>query len=490
MNALLLALLSVAPSLSRGPERPPNVIVILADDLGLAELGCTGSQRIQTPHLDALRQRGMLFSQAYAGSTVCAPSRCTLLTGLHTGHAQIRDNGEMPNFTGPPGAAGTTEIGGWETPPEPDGLWGGQRPLVAGTETLPRALQRQGYATFAVGKWGLGGPGSEGMPTRQGFDGFYGYLCQRNAHNYYPTYLIRDELREPLEGNERSLRGEVYAPDRMRHAALDFVRQAADRPFFLYYATPVPHLALQVPDDSLKEYVGTFEDPPYRGGKGYLPHPHPRSAYAAMVTRMDRDVGALVATLRELDLERDTLIFFTSDNGSTFELGGYDPEFFQGTGGLRGAKTWLYEGGIRVPFIACWPGRIPAGSEATMPVASWDLFPTILTLTGSTRAAPLDGVDLSPLLLEGAATIEREHLYWEFHSRGGLQALRYRNYKALRKDAHQNPRGPVELYDLERDPGETTDVAASHPEVLARVIEWMDAAHQASPVPAWNFGSR
>ena len=470
--------------------RKPNVILIMADDLGLAELGCTGGTRIRTPNIDALREEGMLFTDAYSGSTVCAPSRCTLLTGLHTGHSQVRDNGETPNFTGRPDDPATETIGGWTVPPEPNGLWGGQMSLEPGTETIARALKRVGYATCGLGKWGLGGPDSVGHPNRQGFDHWFGYLCQRNAHNYYPTYLMRNNDRVTLEGNDRGLLGKQYATDLMIDEACGFVRSHADDPFFLYYATPVPHLALQVPDDSLAEYSGLWDDPPYEGGKGYLPHPEPRAAYAAMVTRFDRDIGRLVRLLDELGLRDDTIFIITSDNGSTFDLGGYDPEFFDGTGGLRGAKTWLHEGGIRVPLIVDWPGHVAAGSTCDLAVANWDIFPTILGLigNGAQDVTEMDGIDLAPVILGTGQPADRSHLYWEFHSRGGMQAVRMGRWKGLRVGAHADAKAPIELFDLQSDPNEQNDVASQHPEVVRRIDELMKTSRTVSPVKAWNFG--
>ena len=469
-------------------DQKPNVIVIMTDDLGVAELGCTGSTKIRTPHIDALREQGMLFTNAYSGSTVCAPSRCTLLTGKHTGHAQIRDNGESPNFSGPPEDPATKKLGGWTVPPEPNGLWGGQRGLEAGTETIARALQRSGYATCGIGKWGLGGPGSTGLPNDQGFDHWFGYLCQRNAHNYYPTYLVRNKERVGLDGNDRGFTGKQYATDLMADEAVDFIQSHADEPFFIYFATPVPHLALQVPDDSLAEYSGQWVDPPYEGGRGYLAHPEPRAAYAAMVTRFDRDVGRMVDTLRELDLWDNTVILLTSDNGSTFDLGGYDPEFFDGTGGLRGAKTYLYEGGIRVPFIATWPGHIAADSTSDELIGNWDIFPTVLGLTHSTTQAELDGVNLAPVLLGTGEPTEREGLYWEFHSRGGMQAARLGDWKGLRLGAHADANAPLELYNLASDPNETTNVAAEHPDIVQKMNTFMAQSRTPSPVRTWNFG--
>ncbi|MCH2161337.1 MAG: arylsulfatase [Phycisphaerales bacterium] len=471
-------------------RRPPNVIVIMADDLGAAELGCTGSEQIRTPNLDRLFANGMRFTNGYSGSTVCAPSRCTLLTGQHTGRSQIRGNGEIPNLTGDPGAEGTKEIGAWTSPPVPNGWWGGQRPLEAGTETIATALKRKGYATFAAGKWGLGGPMTEGLPTRQGFDEWIGYLCQRNAHNYYPTYLSQNEGKVVLEGNDRGLTGKQYATDLMVDAAVDFVEAHADEPFFLYYATPVPHLALQVPEDSLAEYRGKWDDPAYEGGRGYLAQKEPRATYAAMVTRMDRNIGRILDAVQAAGVAQDTIVFFTSDNGSTFDLGGYDPEFFNGTGGLRGHKCNLYEGGIRVPLAVAWPGRIEPGTSSDLPVANWDFFPTIMAMTDAKTNADVDGIDFSPELLGTGSTADRPYLYWEYHPGGGLQAVRMGRWKGVRTGINNNPGSLVQLYDLEEDPNETNNVAAKHPEVASRIHEIMLAEHTPSPVPNWNFPTK
>ena len=490
ITLLLLECLLSAPMdrvLEPDEIRSPNIIVIMADDLGRAELGCTGSQRIRTPHIDRLREQGMLFTQAYSGSTVCAPSRCTLLTGRHTGYAQVRDNYEERNFTEAPDADGVERIGAWKKPPAPNGRWGGQLALAADTDTLARTLGSHGYATCGVGKWGLGGPGSTGHPNQQGFDHWFGYLCQRNAHNYYPTHLDRNGTRVDLEGNDRSPTGVLYATDLMVDDACQFIDRHAKDPFFLYYATPVPHLALQVPDDSLAEYQGLWEDPPYEGGAGYLPHPEPRAAYAAMVTRFDRNVGRLVERLERHGLLEDTVIFLTSDNGSTFDLGGYDPKFFDGTGGFRGAKTYMYEGGIRVPLIVSWPGHIAANSTSDLVVANWDLFPTSLGLVGITPPEALDGIDIAPTLLGTGPSPKRDWLYWEFHARGGMQAVRLGQWKGLRLKAHGKPDAPIELYDLVADPNETNDVAADHPDVTARIKRIMTEDRTVSDVPRWNF---
>ena len=483
-----LSLLLVSASVVQAQDdRPPNIILIMADDLGAAETGATGSTTIKTPNIDRLFAEGMRFTQGYSGSTVCAPSRCTLLTGLHTGHAQVRGNGEIPNLTGNPGAPGTKEISGWQAPPMPDGWWGGQQPLKAGTETIATALKRKGYATFAAGKWGLGGPMTEGLPTRQGFDGFVGYLCQRNAHNYYPTYLARDEGKVFLDGNNRGLTGKTYATDLMIDAGVEFIQENSEEPFFLYYATPVPHLALQAPEDSLAQYRGKWEETPYTGGKGYLAQAEPRATYAAMVTRLDRNVGRILDAVKEAGVEDETIIIFTSDNGSTFDLGGYDPAFFNGTGGLRGHKCNLYEGGVRVPLAIAWPGHIEAGSSSDVPVANWDFFPTIMGLTSAHANSPVDGIDVSPVLLGTGDAPDREYLYWEYHPGSGLQAVRMGKWKGVRNGINKNPGAKVELYDLEVDPNETTNVAKENSEVASRIREIMHEEHTPSLLDKWNF---
>ncbi len=440
----------------------PNIVFVLADDLGYAELGCYGQKHIRTPNIDRLAAEGRRFTQAYSGNTVCAPSRCVLLTGKHGGHSYIRDN---------------AEVGTWDS-------FQGQAPLPEGTVTIASLLKARGYATACVGKWGLGAVGSSGAPARQGFDLFFGYNCQRHAHNHYPAYLWRNDRKVALEGNTtNALTGKQYAPDLMAEEALGFIRRNRDQPFFLYYATPVPHAALQAPADALAAYAGKLGDKPYDGSQGYLPHPEPRAAYAAMVTRLDRDVGRVVALLKELGLADRTLVVFTSDNGPTFN-GGTDSAFFDSNGPLNGLKCSLYEGGIRVPFIARWPGRIAPGATTGQPVAFWDLLPTFAELAGAPPPADVDGFSLLPTLLgQAAQQKQHEYLYWENRaSHGGGQALRWGNWKAIRMGLRKNPAAPVLLFDLAGDPGETTDVAAQHPDVVATVEKFLRAARVESPL--------
>lgn len=453
----------------------PNLVVIITDDLGYGEVGCYGQKRIRTPNIDALAAQGVLFTDAYSGSPVCAPSRCCLLTGLHTGHSAIRDNKEL----------------------QPEG----QLPLPESSITVAQVLKSRGYATAAIGKWGLGPPGSSGDPGRHGFDSFFGYLCQRHAHNHCPPYIYRNNERIELPGNKAKYESgvigpgiaEVYAPDLFLKEATEFVGAAREGPYFLLFATPVPHLALQVPEASIVEYRGTMEEKPYDGKRGYLAHPEPHAAYAGMVTRMDADVGAILARVREASTKagRDTLVIFTSDNGPTIDVGGADSGFFESTAGLRGRKMDLYEGGIRVPFIAAWvrtDGTGDAASRSSEPIASWDVFPTLASIAGAAGEVPagLDGVDLSPLLTGQGEAPSREYLYWEYPSGKGWQAVRMGQWKGVRRNAKGNPDGPIELYDLSSDPGETRDVASQHPEIVERMRAIM-ASRTASAVAEWNY---
>lgn len=383
-------------------------------------------------------------------------------------HCQIRDNSEVANL--------------------PDGAFGGQLALAPSSATIASALRQRGYSTGAFGKWGLGGPSSGvGHPLEQGFDRFYGYLCQRNAHSHYPAYLDSDRGSVALEGNSRALTGAVYAPDRILSEAKAWLDSVASRPFFLYFATTLPHLALQAPPEAIDRYP--FEEVRYDGKKGYLPHDRPRAAYAAMVSKIDDAVGELVARLEALGLRQSTLILFTSDNGGTFDLGGYDPEFFRSNGDLRGHKGQLYEGGIRVPLIASWPGRIAADSSCDEPVIGYDLFPTILSVAGVTSLPPNDGVNLAPVLLGAApcaSLAKRSPLVWEHPAGAGWQAVRDGRWKLVRRQAKDAAHAHFELFDLASDPAETRNCAATEPAVVARLAAVM-ADRDESPVAQWNY---
>ncbi len=460
---------------SANVERP-NLIFILADDLGYGDLGCYGQRQIQTPNLDRLAREGMRLTHHYSGNAVCAPSRCVLMTGLHPGHAWIRDNREA----------------------QPEG----QAPLPQGTTTLARLLQANGYATGAFGKWGLGPPGSEGDPLRHGFDRFFGYNCQRHAHNHYPAYLWDDdrrvELRNPAfaahqklpDGAEpgdaevyRPYAGPDYAPDRIATQAMEFVRNHRSRPFFLYFPSTIPHLALQVPGDALGAYAGRWDESPYRGERSYLPQRTPRAAYAAMISRLDRHVGDLMRLVEELGLERRTLFVFTSDNGPLYDhVGGTDDTFFNSAGGLRGRKGSLYEGGVRVPGIVRWQGQIKPGTNSERATGFEDWLPTLLELAGLKDAVPagLDGISFAPTL-RGKTQEPRRFLYREFPGYGGQQAVWMGRWKAIRVNlgkAKSVP--PLELYDLDADPLESRNLAPEQPAVLESLQALMSEQHRPS----------
>lgn len=449
--ALLCCTALAAPAAARRAQ--PNFVFILADDLGWGDLGSYGQARIRTPRLDRMAAEGMRFTQFYAGSTVCAPSRSVLMQGLHTGHCRVRGNA------------------------------GRQNPLAQSLReedfTVARLLQQAGYATGLVGKWGLGDAvvAEPGLPRRQGFDHFFGYLNQRHAHNYYPTFLWRNETKVPLpntvpnedaEGAGQSDNKLVYSHDLLAEEALAFIRMHRDRPFFLYFAVTIPHTnneagreGMEVPE--LGEYAG-------------LDWPAPNLAHAAMITRLDRDVGRLLDLLKELGLERDTIVFFTSDNGPHRESG-QDPAFNRSAGPLRGIKRDLYEGGVRVPMLAWGPGRVPAGRVSD--AVGWfpDFLPTAAELAGVKPPPGLDGISLARVLAGGRAPRSRPPLYWEFHERGFKQAVRDGPWKAVRLA----PGASLELYDLHRDLGETNNLAAREPKIVARMEKLLADSRTESP---------
>lgn len=433
-------------------ERVPNVIFVMADDLGWGDLGSYGQELVPTPHLDQMAAEGMRFTAHYSGSTVCAPSRCSLMTGLHTGHCEIRGNKEVRPL--------------------------GQMPIADDAHTVAEVLKAAGYVTGMAGKWGLGALNSTGHPNRQGFDWFYGYLCQRSAHRYYPPFVWRNEDKIMLKANADGRRG-AYVHDLIIDEALGFIREHKDDPFFLYMPLTIPHADIDVPEDSLTPFIGAFGDEKPNTG-GYYKQARPKAAFAGMVSRMDRDMGRVLALLRELDLDNDTIVFFTSDNGPHAE-GGAQPAFFKSSGPFRGIKRDLYEGGIRVPMIARWPGRIAPGSTSEHVSAFWDFLPTAAQLAGVEHNLDgIDGLSFVPALLRSGAQETHEFLYWEFHERGGKQAVRWGNWKGVRVGIKKDPAAPVELYDLASDPGETTDVAAAHPEVVAQIRTYMQQAHTES----------
>ncbi|QEC54255.1 arylsulfatase [Anseongella ginsenosidimutans] len=451
----------------KAEESPPNIIFIMADDLGYGDLGCYGQELIRTPYLDKMAQEGMRFTRFYAGTTVCAPSRSSLLTGQHTGHTPIRGNKEI----------------------QPEGQW----PLPDSAVTIAEVLKRAGYVTGNFGKWGLGFVGSPGDPLNQGFDTFFGYNCQRQSHNYYPDHLWRDTQR--VEYPNSATEPVEYVVQDIHDEALGFISENKDEPFFLYLSYTLPHAALQTaPSDTIFEsYKKKFGEEPQRvpdewNGKGYAPQAYPKAAYAAMVSRLDRYVGQVLSQLRELGLDKNTLVIFTSDNGPHRE-GGNDPSFFNSNGGFRGIKRDLYEGGIRVPMIAWWPGRIKAGSVNKQAGAFWDFLPTFASLSGAELPEEqTDGLSLAPALFGNTAEQQQHsYLYWEFHEGGGKQAVSMDHWKGVRLNVNKGLETPIELYDLETDPGETNNIAEDHPEIVSRIAAIMEEAH--TPSPDFPFGA-
>ncbi len=456
------------PEKQAAPAKP-NIVLIMADDLGWKELGCYGQEKIKTPNIDRLATQGMRFTDFHAGSAVCAPDRCTLMTGMHGGHAIVRDNMEVK-----PSIFGDT--------------FGGQYPLPEGTVTMATVLKQAGYATGAFGKWGLGGVGTSGDPLKQGFDRFFGYNCQRHAHNLYPRYLVDNEKQRFLEGNTRGLTGKHYGPQVIADEMLKFVRENKDRPFFLYYPTVLPHLALQAPEEAVAEYRGKWPETPYNG-KSYLPNPTPRATYAAMITFMDKQVGRLLTLLDELGLSDNTIVLFTSDNGTTMLKAQVDYEFFDSVDGLRGLKGSLYEGGIREPLVVRWPGKVKPGTVSDLTSVQYDLLPTLAEVAGIQPPSNVDGISILPTL-EGHASEQKSHeyLFWDFRGYGGQLAVRMGKWKGVKQNLVKNPDAPLELYDLETDLGEQHNVAAEHPDIVSKMEKIMLEARTVPTEESFRFG--
>jgi arylsulfatase A-like enzyme len=404
----------------------PNIILILADDLGYGDLGCYGQKEIQTPNLDRMASEGLRFTQAYAGSTVCAPSRCCLMTGKHTGHATIRGNAKP-------------EVG-----------------LEKDEVTVGSLLQSAGYRTALLGKWGLGGPGTGSVPNTRGFDEFFGYLDQQHAHNSYPEHLWENQNEIFLTGNW-FFRRRQFSNDLFTERALKFVAGAKE-PFFLYLAYTIPHA-----DNELGAWTGNGieapDDRPYHD----RPWPQVERNFAALVTRMDRDIGRLFSVLKQAGRDESTLVVFTSDNGPHQE-GGHRADFFSSRGPLHGIKRDLYEGGIRVPYLVRWPGHVPGGVTSDQVLTFWDFLPTIAQLVAAEMPRDIDGISMLPAHLGRPQTHQHKYLYWEFHERGFAQALRIGDFKCLRSNLGE----PIEVYDLAADPGETTNIAPKAPDVVRR----------------------
>ncbi len=480
-------------------ETKPNIIYILADDLGYGELGVYGQEKIQTPNIDDLAAKGMLFTQHYSGAPVCAPSRYMLLTGKHAGHAQIRGNDEW---------ASRGEVWNFEKAVNDPNLEG-QRPISNSTVTLGEIMQQAGYKTAIVGKWGLGAPLTDGIPNKNGFDFFYGYNCQRQAHQLYPKHLWKNEEKvwldndiiapgTPLDkdaditdpSSYKKYQQKDYAPALMQKEVLQFIADNKDKPFFMYYASPLPHLPLQVPQEYVDKYVKLFgNEKPYTG-KAYFPNRYPHAAYAGMITYLDDQVGEIVAKLKELGIYENTLIVFTSDNGPTY-TGGVDAEFFNSARPFENkygrTKGYTYEGGIRVPMIASWPNKIEPGTTTDLISAFWDVLPTFSDLAKEKAPEDVDGISFLPTLM-GKEEEQKQHdfLYWEFPSYQGQQAVRMGDWKGIRKDIFKGNM-KIELYDLKDDLSETTDVADQHPEIISQIEEIMKKEHRSAEIDRFKI---
>jgi len=418
------------------PQKP-NIIFILADDLGYGDLGCYGQTKIKTPNIDRLASEGMRFTQCYAGSTVCAPSRSALMTGQHTGHTRIRGNDAYPL--------------------QPDDI------------TVAEVLQKAGYKTGAIGKWGLGLANTTGNPTKHGFEEWFGYFSQTHAHDYYPTELFRNDRAVPFEENAGGRRGQ-YSHDAFTRAATNFVRVTKYLSFFLYLPYTIPHA-----NNELGKKTGNGMEVPSDAPYSKEQWPQPEKNKAAMITRLDRDIGVLLQQLKKLNIDSNTVIFFTSDNGPHKE-GGVKPEFFNSSGGLRGIKRDLYEGGIRVPMIVRWPGKIPAGKVSDQVWAFWDFLPTATAIAREKPPENIDGISMLPTLLGQKQTNQHEFLYWEFHEKGTKQAVRMGDWKAVRLA----PKEPIELYNLKNDLGETNNVATQNPEIISKIESYLLTARTES----------
>ena len=444
--AIAAATIALAmPLFATEENRKPNIIYILADDLGYGDLSCYGQKKFKTPNIDRLAAEGVKFTQHYSGSTVCAPSRCSLMTGLHTGHAQVRGNREVK--------------------PE------GQAPMKPGTETIPALLKKAGYVCGMFGKWGLGAPGSSSDPAVF-FDEFYGYNCQRQAHTYYPKHLWHNTKKVQLDGK-------TYSHDLIMNAAISYIRANKDRPLFCYIPVTIPHAAMHAPEELHSKYRTLY--PQFEGKVGTYSGTevqNPIAAFPAMVEHLDNGVGQILALLKELGIEDNTVVMFTSDNGAHRE-GGHDPDFWDSNGPLRGIKRDLYEGGIRVPFLARWPGKIKPGTTSDHISAFWDMLPTFCEIAGVDTPENVDGISMVPALLGGTQR-KHDYLYWEFTERGGAQAIRKGNFKAVRRNVSANPDANIELYDLASDLAEISDIAADQPDIVQEMKKLFSQARTES----------
>lgn len=458
--SLLAVLLSPAAAEESGSPAPaagsrqPNIVFIMADDLGYGDVSCYGQSKFSTPRIDSLAQQGMKFTQMYAGTTVCAPSRCCLMTGVHSGHAYIRGNKAAEPF--------------------------GDSPIPADAVTLTQVLKDAGYSVGVFGKWGLGAVGNVGDPNKHGVDRFFGYYSQMEAHNYYPPRLHDNGVQIDLDGK-------TYSHDLIVDKALEFIRANKDKPFFCYMPVTIPHAAMQVPEPYMTPWRKKF--PEFEKVLGRYTYKtvvrNPVAAFPAMVTRLDDTVGQVLDLLKELGLEEDTIVIFTSDNGPHHE-GGHRPDFFNSSGAVRGLKRDLYDGGIREPFVIQWKGKIQPGVETDHVAAFWDILPTFAELAGAKTPDNLDGISLVPTLL-GAPDSQKSHeyLYWEFHEMGGKRAIRFGDFKAVQNDMNKKPRGKIEIYNIVKDPKELNNLADKRPDLVQKARKILNSARTSNPV--WNW---
>lgn len=448
-------------------EQLPNIIFILADDLGYGDIEPYGQKITKTPHLNTLAEEGMKFTNFYAGAPVCAPSRASVITGQTTGETHIRGNKEVA---------------------EPID---GQAPILKDSPSIAKILKSAGYNTGVFGKWALGTVISEGNPLLHGFDTFFGYNSQFRAHRRYPAFLWHNNEKIPLTENGYYAHQNIYAEDLIHKKALEYIKeQSTDKPFFTFLTYTLPHAELVVPKDSVFESYRYLSEKPYKGidydkikpgfpgFAGYMSQPYAHATHAAMVTRLDTYLGEIRTLLKEKGMDDNTLIIFASDNGAHHE-GGADPEFFNASGGLRGLKRDVYEGGIRTPFIVYWKGKIKPASVSHHVGAFWDLMPTFAQIANVKYKPTKNQVSFLPTLL-GKKQKTHKHLYWEFHEMGGRQAVRYKNWKGVRLNASANKNAPIELYDLSNDPAETTNIAEKHPKIVKKIIQIMEESHTKS----------
>ncbi len=453
---ILLVLGSVAESTlpTVNADQPVNIIFIMADDLGYADVGFNGQTHFETPNLDRMANEGMVFNQLYAGSTVCGPSRACLLTGFHTGHVFQRFNGKV-QFR-----EDDQDI------------------------TVARMLKERGYRTAMIGKSGLACNSDDaGLPNRKGFDYFYGYLAHAAAHRYYPPFLWENGNKIEFENNHGK-HGDTYSGDLILAKSLKWIDDNQTEPFFLHVALQQPHADLAVPESFREPFIGKFEEKPYPEGKHYRAETHPKATFIGMIQHLDQSVGQILDKLVELGIEKNTYVFFSSDNGPHFE-GGAHPDYFDSNGPFRGGKRDLYEGGIRVPFVAWAPGHIEPGTRSDHISAFWDFPVTACDLAGVPLLEQTDGISFVPTL-HGTAQAKHRYLYWEFHEQGGKQAVRIGNWKGVRLNVNKNPDGPIEIYDLAKDPGETTNVSPDSPSFTQTISTLMNAGHR--PHPDKPFG--